>query len=132
MTIIIQRLPTLFQRNAFHKDLKLILFKFHCLFDSQTKIKKKLHFFIYVILQDTRQYIILLIYISLYIYLSIHLDLFSDILKKGCNLLTHHLASNIIYHIDKLGVLIDRNILKLLRMKKNTLIILVRMILFKK
>ncbi|CAG8650599.1 6861_t:CDS:1, partial [Scutellospora calospora] len=58
-------------------------------------------------------------YISLYVYLPIHLDLFSDILKESCNLLTHHLASNIIYHIDKLGVLIDRNTLKLLEDEKK-------------
>ncbi|CAG8828662.1 24458_t:CDS:2, partial [Gigaspora margarita] len=64
-------------------------------------------------------------YISLHGYLPIHLDLFSDILKKGCSLLTHNLASNIFYHIDKSGVLIDENILKLLGDKKNILIILV-------
>jgi len=45
--------------------------------------------------------------------------LFSDILKEGCNLLTHHLASNIIYHINKLGVLIDGNTLKLLGDEKK-------------
>ncbi|EXX73694.1 hypothetical protein RirG_058010 [Rhizophagus irregularis DAOM 197198w] len=58
-------------------------------------------------------------YISLYVYLPIHLDLFSDILKKGCNLLTHHLASNIIYHFGKSGVSIDGNILKLLGNEKK-------------
>jgi len=58
-------------------------------------------------------------YISLYVYLLIYLDLFSDILKEGCNLLTHHLASNIIYYIDKSGVSIDRNILKLLENEKK-------------
>ncbi|CAG8697142.1 3750_t:CDS:1, partial [Scutellospora calospora] len=50
-------------------------------------------------------------YISLHGYLPIHFDLFSDVLKEGCILLTHHLASNIVYYIDKLGVSIDRNIL---------------------
>ncbi|CAG8570932.1 2883_t:CDS:2, partial [Gigaspora rosea] len=58
-------------------------------------------------------------YISLHVYLPIHLDLFSDILKEGCCLLTHNLASNIIYHIDKSGVLIDGNILKLLGDEKK-------------
>ncbi|CAG8595177.1 10213_t:CDS:2, partial [Dentiscutata heterogama] len=58
-------------------------------------------------------------YISLQIYLPIHLNLFSDILKEGCSLLTHHLASNIIYHINKLGVLIDGNVLKLLENEKK-------------
>ena len=36
-----------------------------------------------------------------------------------CNLLTHHLASNIIYHIGKSGVSIDGNILKLLGDEKR-------------
>jgi hypothetical protein len=36
-------------------------------------------------------------YISLRVYLPIHLDLFSDVLKEGCNFLTHHLASSIIF-----------------------------------
>ncbi|CAG8695639.1 779_t:CDS:1, partial [Scutellospora calospora] len=58
-------------------------------------------------------------YILLHVYLPIHLDLFSDILKEGCNLLIYHLASNIIYHIDKLGVLINENTLKLLEDEKK-------------
>ena len=58
-------------------------------------------------------------YILLYVYLPIHLNLFSNILKEGCNLLTHHLASNIIYHIGKSGVSIDGNILKLLGDEKR-------------
>ena len=37
-------------------------------------------------------------YISLYIYLPIHFDLFNDVLKEGCNLLTYYLAFNIVYH----------------------------------
>ena len=72
-------------------------------------------------------------YISLCVYLPVHLDLFSDILKEGCKLLTHHLASNIIYHIDKSGVSIDRNILKLLgNEKKYYFDYLVAEILYKK
>ncbi|CAG8806236.1 37939_t:CDS:2 [Gigaspora margarita] len=71
-------------------------------------------------------------YISLHVYLSIHFNLFSDILKEGCNLLTHHLASNILYHVDKLGVSIDGNVLKLLENEKNIMITLVMKILFKK
>ena len=58
---------------------------------------------------------------SLYIYLkkkSIH-HLFSDITRKGCNILTHHLASNIFYHILPSGVSIEGNILKLIGNEKK-------------
>ena len=58
-------------------------------------------------------------YISLHIFIPIHLDLFSDITRKGCNILTHHLASNIFYHILPSGVSIEGNILKLIGNEKN-------------
>jgi hypothetical protein len=51
-------------------------------------------------------------YISLHIYVPIH-HLFSDLTREECNLLTHHLASNIVYHIGPTNVLIEENILKL-------------------
>jgi hypothetical protein len=58
-------------------------------------------------------------YISLHIYIPIHLNLFSDIVREGCNILTHHLASNIFYHILPSGVSIEENILKLLGNEKK-------------
>src|SRR4051794_25063781 len=71
-------------------------------------------------------------YISLHIFVPIHLDLFSDIARKGCNILTHYLASNIFYHILPSGVSIEGNILKLIGMKKNILITLEEKILLKR
>ncbi|CAG8803432.1 16704_t:CDS:2, partial [Dentiscutata erythropus] len=50
-------------------------------------------------------------YISLQVYILIYRDLFSDTTMKGYNILTYHLASNIIYHIGATGVLIENNIL---------------------
>ncbi|RGB35350.1 hypothetical protein C1646_759432 [Rhizophagus diaphanus] len=58
-------------------------------------------------------------YISLHVYIPIHLDLFSDIVQKDCYILTHHLASNIFYHILPSGILIEGNILKLLGNEKK-------------
>jgi hypothetical protein len=57
-------------------------------------------------------------YISLYVYVSIH-HLFSDLTRKECNLLTHHLTSNIVYHIGPTNVLIEENILKLQENEKK-------------
>ena len=58
-------------------------------------------------------------YISLYLYIPIHLNIFSDLVKKGCNILTHHVPSNVVYHISETKVLIDGNMLKLLGDKRN-------------
>ncbi len=57
-------------------------------------------------------------YISLHVYIPVH-HLFSDLIKKECNFLTHHLASNIFYHIRSTNVLIEENILKLLGDEKK-------------
>ena len=57
-------------------------------------------------------------YISLHVYIPIH-HLFSDLIKEECNLLTHHLASNIFYHIGSAKVLVEENILKLLGDEKK-------------
>ncbi|GES74758.1 hypothetical protein GLOIN_2v1772310 [Rhizophagus clarus] len=51
-------------------------------------------------------------YISLHVYIPVH-NVFSDLVKEGCNILTHHIPSNIVYHISETKVLIDGNILKL-------------------
>ena len=61
-------------------------------------------------------------YLSLYVYILIHLDLFSDMLQEECYLLTHHVPSNVVYHISKNAVLIDDNILKLLDDEKNIIL----------
>lgn len=58
-------------------------------------------------------------YISLHIFIPIHLNLFSDITREGCNILTHHLASNIFYHILPSSVSIEGNILKLIGNEKK-------------
>ncbi len=58
-------------------------------------------------------------YLSLHVYILIHLDLFSDMLQEECYLLTHHVPSNVVYHISKNAVLIDNNILKLLGDEKK-------------
>ncbi|CAB4440725.1 unnamed protein product [Rhizophagus irregularis] len=42
-----------------------------------------------------------------------------DLTREECNLLTHHLASNIVYHIGPTNVLIEENVLKLLGNKKQ-------------
>ena len=57
-------------------------------------------------------------YISLHVYIPVH-HLFSNLIKKKCNLLIHHLASNIFYHIRSTNVLIEENILKLLGDEKK-------------
>ena len=57
-------------------------------------------------------------YISLHVYIPIH-HLFSDLIKEECNLLTHHLTSNIFYYIRSTNVLIKENILKLLDDEKK-------------
>ncbi len=57
-------------------------------------------------------------YISLHVYIPVH-HLFSDLIKEEYNLLTHHLASNIFYHIRSTNVLIEENILKLLGDEKK-------------
>ncbi len=57
-------------------------------------------------------------YISLHVYILIH-HLFSDLTKEGCNILIHHLASNIVYHIGLTNVSVEENILKLLGNKKQ-------------
>ena len=58
-------------------------------------------------------------YISLHVYIPIHLDIFSDLVEEGCNILTHHVPSNIVYHISEAKVLIDGNMLKLLGDEKR-------------
>jgi hypothetical protein len=45
----------------------------------------------------------LISYISLHVYIPFH-HLFNDLIKEGCNLLTHHLVSNIFYHIGSANV----------------------------
>ena len=45
-------------------------------------------------------------YISLHLYIPIH-NVFSDLVKEGCNILVHHVPSNIVYHISEAKVLID-------------------------
>jgi len=57
-------------------------------------------------------------YISLHVYIPVY-HLFNDLIKEECNLLTHHLASNIFYHIRSTNVLIEENILKLLGDEKK-------------
>jgi hypothetical protein len=57
-------------------------------------------------------------YISLHVYIPIH-RLFSDLTKEECNLLIHHFAFNIIYHIGPTNVLIEENVLKLLGNEKQ-------------
>jgi hypothetical protein len=42
-----------------------------------------------------------------------YLDIFSDLVKEEYNILTHHIPSNIFYHISETKVLIDGNILRL-------------------
>ena len=58
-------------------------------------------------------------YISLHVYFLIHLDLFSNLIKENCNLLTHHNPSNIVYHIRASGISIDGNILRLVGNEKK-------------
>ena len=57
-------------------------------------------------------------YISLHIYIPIY-RLFSNLTKEECNLLTHHLTYNIVYHIGQTSILIEENILKLLGNEKQ-------------
>ncbi|CAB4433755.1 unnamed protein product [Rhizophagus irregularis] len=42
-----------------------------------------------------------------------------DLTSEGCNILAHHLASNIIYHIGPTSVLVEENVLKLLGNEKQ-------------
>ncbi|CAG8759835.1 23194_t:CDS:2, partial [Rhizophagus irregularis] len=42
-----------------------------------------------------------------------------DLVKEGCNILTHHIPSNIVYHISETKVLIDSNMLKLVGDEKK-------------
>ena len=56
--------------------------------------------------------------LRLTISIPIH-HLFSDLTREGCNLLTHHLASNIIYHIGPTNVSIEENVLKFLGNEKK-------------
>ncbi|PKK63406.1 hypothetical protein RhiirC2_758295 [Rhizophagus irregularis] len=58
-------------------------------------------------------------YISLHVYIPIHFNVFSDLVKEGCNILTHHIPSNIVYHISETKVLIDSNMLKLVGDEKK-------------
>ncbi|CAB4419418.1 unnamed protein product [Rhizophagus irregularis] len=58
-------------------------------------------------------------YLSIHIFVPIHLDLFSDMIREECLLLTHHVPSNVYYHISKEGVSIENNILKLLGKEKD-------------
>src|SRR5688572_21381487 len=58
-------------------------------------------------------------YISLHVYFLIHLDLFSDLVKEKCHLLTHHNPSNIVYHIRESGVLINGDTLRLVGNEKK-------------
>ena len=52
-------------------------------------------------------------YISLYVFVPLHLELFTDVVKEGCFMFTHHIPSNIIYHIRQDRVDINGNFLKL-------------------
>jgi hypothetical protein len=52
-------------------------------------------------------------YISLHVFVPLHLELFTDVVKEGCYMLTHHIPSNIIYHINQDEVIIEGNFLKL-------------------
>ena len=57
-------------------------------------------------------------YICIFL-IPIHLDIFSDLVEEGCNILTHHVPSNVVYHILETKVLIDGNMLKLLGDEKR-------------
>jgi len=57
-------------------------------------------------------------YISLHVFVPLHLELFTDIVKEGCYILTHHIPSNIIYHIRRDRVDIDGNFLRLVGNEK--------------
>ena len=52
-------------------------------------------------------------YISLHVFIPLHLELFTDMVKKGCYILTHHIPENIVYHIEQNRVTIEGNFLKL-------------------
>ena len=58
-------------------------------------------------------------YISLHVFVPLHLDLFTDIVKEGCYILTHHIPLNIVYHIKQNSVDIEGNFLKLVGNEKN-------------
>jgi hypothetical protein len=54
-------------------------------------------------------------YISLHVYVPIHFDIFCDYLvAEGCNILTHHIPSNVFYHISENEVSVEGDILTLL------------------
>ena len=59
--------------------------------------------------------------ISLHVFVPLHLELFTDIVKEGCYMLTHHIPSNIIYHIKQDRVDINGNFLKLVGDEKSYL-----------
>ena len=58
-------------------------------------------------------------YISLHVFVPLHLELFTDVVKEGCYILTHHIPSNIIYHIRQDKVEIDGNFLRLVGDEKK-------------
>jgi len=60
-------------------------------------------------------------YISLHVFDPLHLELFTDIVKEGCYILTHHISSNIIYHIRWDRVDINGNFLRLVGDEKKIL-----------
>lgn len=47
-------------------------------------------------------------------------------IKEECLLLTHHVPSNVYYHISKEGVSIENNILKLLGKERIIILIILR------
>src|SRR5947207_15481178 len=52
-------------------------------------------------------------YVSLHVFVPLYLDLFTDVVKEGCYILTHYIPLNIMYHIKQDGVIIEENFLKL-------------------
>jgi len=53
------------------------------------------------------------LYISLHVFVPSHLELFTDVVKEGCYIFTHHIPLNIIYNIKLDKVEIDGNFLRL-------------------
>ena len=68
-------------------------------------------------------------YISLHVFVPSHLELFTDVVKEGCNILTHHIPSNIIYHIRLNKVEIDGNFLRLVGVEKISIILDIKILL---
>jgi len=60
-----------------------------------------------------------ILYISLHVFVPLHLELFTDIVKEGCYILTHHIPSNVIYHIKQNKVIIKGNFLRLVGDEKQ-------------